>query len=434
MRFVAYGGAREVGRSSFLIEEKNKSAILDCGVMLGEETQYPLFPEEMRRNIKDVFVTHAHLDHSGYLGHLMHAGARPTIHGLKPTRDLIGILLADYQRIASEKREKGGYFSKQDVDMVTKHFRAYKFREEFRAGGFRASFYNAGHVLGSAMVLLQGTKKVLYTGDISARGTRLLDGCERGLHAETLIMEGTYGNEELPGTKESTTRLIHEIKETIKEGGHVIIPSFSVGRGQEILMLLESYMRSGALPEVKIYMDGMVKKAMAIYRQNIAYAKEEVQKRVLMSADDPFASRHFFVPKSRERRDVLAEPCIIVSTSGMLSGGPVLFYLKELGGNPRNKIIFVGYQAEGTRGSKVLAGEKKIEIDGEEVELRLKIAEVRLSGHAGKSELVQFAQSVKGLKKIFLVHGEPESLEALAQSLEKKYEVVIPDLLEELRI
>ncbi len=429
MKFTAYGGAREVGRSAFVIEDKNKHVLLDCGVMLGEKVHFPLFPEGMERGIKDVVISHAHLDHSGYLGQLIHNGSRPAIHGLKPTKDLIGVLLADYHRIG-----KNVEFSEEDVAQVNKRFRAYNFRQEFNAGGFRTSLYNAGHILGSAMTLLQGSKRVLYTGDISMRGTRLLDGCERELSADALILEGTYGNEELPGTKASVDKLIHEIKETITEGGHVIIPSFAVGRGQDILFLLESYMRSGALPHVKIYMDGMVKKAMKIYRQNVQYTKEEVQKRVLMSADDPFASKHFFLPRSKDRKDVLEEPCIIVSTSGMLSGGPVLLYLKELGGNPKNKLIFVGYQAEGTRGREILDGAKKVMIDDEEVELRLKIAEVRLSGHAGKSELLQFAHGIKGLKKVILVHGELEGLEALARNLEKEFEVEIPSVLEEVRI
>lgn len=429
MKFTAYGGAREVGRSSFLLEEKKRSILLDCGVMLGEEVKYPAFPKGFERGVRDVAISHAHLDHSGYLGSLIAHGAKPRIYGIKPTKDLVGVLLSDYRRIGKDVD-----FSEKDVSEVNRRFCTYGFGEGFRAGGYNARLYNAGHILGSSMVWLEGEKKVLYSGDISTRGTRLLDGCEKGLRADALILEGTYGNEELPGTKETVSRLIKEIRETIKEGGHVIIPSFSVGRGQEILMLLESYMKSGALPHVKIYMDGMIKKAMKIYRQNVRYTREEVQKRILMSADDPFSSRHFFTPKRRDRSDVFEEPCIIVSTSGMLSGGPVLTYLKELGGNPRNKIVFVGYQAEGTRGRKILEGARSVEIDDEQVKLRLKIAELRISGHSGKSELLQFAYGVKGLKKVILVHGEEKGLEALRESLEKKYEVVVPRALEEVRI
>ncbi len=429
MKFIAYGGAREVGRSAFWLTEKKRQILLDCGVKLGEKVEDPQFPEGFEKKIKDVAITHAHLDHSGYLASLVAHGAKPVMYGIKATKDLVGILLADYQRIGKDID-----FDERDVSEAIRRFHTYQFKEKFRAGGYEVRLYNAGHILGSAMIHLEGEKKVLYTGDISTRGTRLLDGCERDLRADVLIMEGTYGDEELPGTRESIAKLIKEIKETIKEGGHVIIPSFSVGRGQEILLLLESYMKSGALPHVKIYMDGMVRKAMKIYRQNIIYAKEEVQKRILMSADDPFSSKHFYVPKRRDRKDVMEEPCIIVCTSGMLSGGPVLTYLKELSWNPKNKIIFTGYQAEGTRGRKILDGAKSVEIDENEVKLKLKIAELRLSGHAGKSELLQFAHGIKGLKKIILVHGDEKSLEAMAEPLEKKYEVVVPRMLEEVKI
>jgi hypothetical protein len=429
MKITAYGGAREVGRSAFYVEEKNRSILLDCGVMLGETVKTPKFPKGMERRIKDIAVSHAHLDHSGYLGSIVAHGARPAIHANKATRDLTGVLLADYMRIGKDVD-----FGEKDVSYAIRRFCTYEYGEDFRAGGFRGRLYNAGHILGSAMVWVGGEKKLLYSGDISARGTRLLDGCDKEIRADALVLEGTYGNEELPGTKETVAGLIKEINETIKEGGHVIIPSFAVGRGQEILMIIESYMKSGVIPHVKIYMDGMIRKAMKIYRQNITYARDEVQKRILMSADDPFSSKHFYVPRRKDRSDVFKEPCIIVSTSGMVSGGPILTYLKELGGNPKNKIIFVGYQAEGTRGRKIVDGAKEIEIDDEMVKLRLKVAQFRLSGHAGKSELLQFAYGIKGLKKVVLVHGEEKSLEELGETLEKKYEVVIPRIGEEIRI
>lgn len=429
MKITAYGGAREVGRSAFYAEEGKRKILLDCGVMLGEKVEMPEFPRGMERGIRDIAVSHAHLDHSGYLASIIAHGAKPAIHGNKATRDLVGVLLADYMRIGKDVD-----FGEREVSEVARRFHTYEYGEEFRAGGFKGRLHNAGHILGSAMVWIGGEKRLLYSGDISARGTRLLDGCEKEVRADALILEGTYGGEELPGTKETVAGLVKEINETIKEGGHVIIPSFAVGRGQEILMIIESHMKSGVIPHVKIYMDGMIKKAMRIYRKNVGYAKEEVQKRILMSADDPFSSRHFYVPKRKDRSDVFKEPCIIVSTSGMVTGGPVLTYLKELGGNPKNKIIFVGYQAEGTRGRKIVDGAREIEIDDEMVKLRLKVAQFRISGHAGKSELMQFAYGIKGLKKVLLVHGEEKSLEELGEALEKKFEVVIPRRHEEIRI
>ncbi|NYZ60893.1 MBL fold metallo-hydrolase [Candidatus Micrarchaeota archaeon] len=435
MEVYAYGGAREVGRNCFLVHEKGKYIILDCGVKLGEQTEYPQIPDNMRQHIHDVVVTHAHLDHSGYLPHIFRDGLRPHVHGTKPTRDLITVLLADYARIGGGRKGSGDAFTQKDVDMSIRNFRLHEFNQEFHTGhGFRARLLNAGHILGSAMVMVEGDKRLLYTGDISVRGTKLLDGCERNIHCDALIMESTYGDEELPSVKESMKKLVHEIKETLKEGGHVLIPSFAVGRGQEILLLLEAYMKSGALPETKIYVEGMIGTGMKITRQNIIYANQEIQRRILMSEDDPFKSKYFRTSRRKDKHDVFEEPSIIVSTSGMLTGGPAIGYVEKMAHNPKNKIIFMGYQAEGTPGRKILEGEKEVEFHGEKIKLRMKVAEVRISGHSGKSELIQFAKGIKGLKKVVLIHGEEEGLNSLKESLERSYEVIIPSLGDKINI
>ncbi len=435
MEVYAYGGAREVGRNCFFVHEKGKYMMLDCGVKLGEETEYPAIPDRMWQHIHDIVVTHAHLDHSGYLPHVFRDGYRPHIHGTKPTMDLISVLLADYARLGKGMRRGANAFTQKDVDNAMRNFRIHEFGKEFHTGhGFRVRLLNAGHILGSAMALVQGEKRLLYTGDISVRGTKLLDGCERDIHCDTLIMESTYGNEELPSVKETMKRLVHEIKETLKEGGHVLIPSFAVGRGQEILLLLESYMRSGALPETKIYVEGMIGTGMKITRQNLGYAKEEIKNRILMSEDDPFKSPWFLTPRRKDKGDVFEEPSIIVSTSGMLTGGPALGYVARMAPNPKNKIIFMGYQADGTRGKKILDGAKEVEIDREMVKIKMKVREIRISGHSGKSELIQFVKGLKGLKKVVLIHGEPDALESLEESLGRSYEVVVPSIGEEIKV
>ena len=435
MEIYAYGGAREVGRNCFLVHEKGKYIFLDCGVKLGEQTEYPEIPERMKQHMHDVVVTHAHLDHSGYLPHIFREGLRPHVHGTKPTRDLIAVLLADYARLGKGVRRGEDAFTQKDVDRAIGNFHLHEFNHEFHTGhGFRARLLNAGHILGSAMVMVEGEKRLLYTGDISVRGTKLLDGCEKNIHCDTLIMESTYGNEELPSVKESMKKLVHEIKETLTEGGHVLIPSFAVGRGQEILLLLEAYMKSGALPETKIYVEGMIGTGMKITRQNLVYAKEEIKNRILMSEDDPFKSPWFFTPRRKDKGDVFEEPSIIVSTSGMLTGGPALGYVARMAPDPKNKIIFMGYQAEGTRGRKILEGAKEVEIDREMVKIRMKVREIRISGHSGKSELIQFVKGIKGLKKIILIHGENDALESLQESLGRSYEVVVPSIGEEIRV
>jgi predicted metal-dependent RNase len=428
MRLTFYGGAGEVGRSCVLLEDNNRNLMLDCGIKLGEKTEYPLIEDSALRRITDIAITHAHLDHCGYLPHVYFKKAKPRIWLTKPTRDLMGILLSDYHRIHYKERETRKLFTIKDVNGVMQDARILEPGEPSKSP-IRFSFHQSGHILGSAMVRIPEGGGIIYSGDICMRKSRILDACDKGLSAQTLIIESTYGRkgDVIPSYKESSTLLVAEVKKTLDAGGHVIIPSFAVGRAQEILMILDDYMRSGAIPETKIYIEGMIGKAMRIYRHNAYYANDDIKKRILMSEDDPFKSPAFHYSKDKDRADVLKEPCIIVSTSGMLSGGPVLFYLEKLGGNPKNKMIFVGFQAPGTTGRKILEGERKIKLRDKEVELKLQIEQVRLSGHADFSELVQFVKSIRGLKRVFIVHGEKTDL---GETLQKDYEVVDPRLLE----
>jgi len=429
MRITFYGGAQEVGRASTLLESGDRNLLLDCGIKLGQTTEYPLLHDDELKRIRNVTVSHAHLDHSGYLPHVYSKGAKPRIFLTKPTRDLMGVLLADYHRIHHGEREQRKLFTEKDVDGVMRDSLIAEYNEPFETG-FKTTFFSAGHIMGSAMTLVEeGGKRTLFSGDICMRKSRVLDPCERGVNAETLIMESTYGSKTdlVPSFKDSYQKMIGIIKETLNNGGHVIIPSFAVGRAQEVLLALDDYMRSGALPPTKIFIDGMIGKAMKIYRHNAIYANDDIKRRILMSEDDPFKSPNFHHPRAKTREDVLKEPCIIVTTSGMLTGGPVLFYLDKLGNDPRNALIFVGYQAEGTPGSKVLAGEKTLKLKDREITLGLRVESVRLTGHADFNELVQFAKSVKGLKRIFLMHGEKSDLK---DALEKDFEVIIPRLLE----
>ena len=249
----------------------------------------------------------------------------------------------------------------------------------------------------------------------------------KGLRARYLIIESTYAakKDRHPSLKEASKILVDIIKDTFARGGKVIIPTFAIGRGQEILFTLESHMRSGALGKTKIYVEGMINKALRIYRHNAYYANDDIKKRILMSEDDPFKSLFFHRPRSKDRKDVLEEPSIIVSTSGMLSGGPALFYLEKFAPDPKNKMIFVGYQARGTLGRKILEGAQTIMLNEKEIQLRLKVEKVRLSAHADFNELQQFADGIRGLKNIFLVHGEKIDLPPI---LEKKYNVKVPAL------
>jgi predicted metal-dependent RNase len=320
-------------------------------------------------------------------------------------------------------------FSAKDVENVMKDANIMEPREPFTSD-FTMTFHPAGHIMGSAMTMVKtNEKKVLFSGDICTRKTRVLDPCERNLSADTLIVESTYGgkNELIPSYKESYQKMIGIVNKTLDAGGHVIIPSFAVGRAQEVLLALDDYMRSGTLQQARIYIDGMIGKTMKVYRHNAIYANDDIKKRILMSEDDPFNSPNFFRPRTKTKEDVLKEPCIIVTTSGMLTGGPVHRYLEKLGNNPKNTMIFVGYQAEGTPGYKIMKGRKRIKIREKEIKLNLRVESVKISGHADYNELLQFVKSIKGLKKVFIMHGEKADLK---DELEKSYDVVIPRLLE----
>ncbi len=417
MELSFLGAAREVGRSSILVNGK-RSTLLDCGVKFDEDSvEYPLLGQKTIAGLDAVALSHAHLDHCGFLPALYAAGYRKHVYLTKPTRDLMQLLLSDYLRLMHLKKSAFAYSSRDLLALLAKTKLV-----EYGAEVDGLVFHQAGHILGSALVQVNDEKTVLYTGDLSLRDSRLLDGSVRGLAADVLVIESTYGS---PGdahiaVKDAAKKLIDSINATFEKGGNVLIPTFAIGKGQEILFTLENYLRSGTLEPTPIYIDGMVKKALRIYRHNAIYLKKEVQYRILTSDDDPFKSEHYRVPETKSREDVLAQKrAIILATSGMLNGGPVLTYLKKMAGDSRNKIILVGYQAKGTRGREILDGARSLTIDDETIELNLEVDQAAFSGHADYQQLMDFVKSVRGLKNVFIVHGEAQKSEALAEGIEK---------------
>jgi len=472
LKLYFLGGAREVGRSSILVEtqfgSKTKRILLDCGIKIEEdEEEHPLLEEKQMRSLDAVALTHAHLDHSGFLPALYEAGFRGKTFLTKPTRDLIQVLLADYLRI----NKHAALYGQQDVKTLLakteiveadeqpvllqardeRRERQPHSREQrsqppqgLQRKDYEIAFHHAGHILGSAMIEIRANgKTLLYTGDLNTRPTRLLEGAKTSLTADVLVIESTYGSkaDKHPSLKESGRILAESIKETFKKGGKVIIPTFGIGRGQEILFALENFMRSGAIPETPIYIDGMIKKVLRIYRHNAIYLKREIQHRILTSEDDPFKSKYYHYPETKNRSDVINQDrAIIVTTSGMLNGGPVLTYLKHLGPDPKNKIIFVGYQAKGTRGRELLEGAKELKFDNETYPMNLEVVQAPISAHSDFAELLNFVKNTQKLKKVFIIHGEgtkpfelAEAIEEWAATQKKQIEVFVPSLGKEYR-
>ncbi len=352
MRITFYGAAGEVGRSFVLIESGDTRVALDAGVKLGEVEEHPTIDDADLKGIDGVILSHAHLDHCGYVPHLYASGYTGYLYATKPTLELLNVVMTDYVNISKPKD-----VTKESLQKVVQHFRIEEYFKEFKIKGMTIRLLPAGHILGSAMIeVSDGKEKLLYTGDINLKTTKLLDAAYTAdLNANILITESTYGGKSDTFQPEKVVlgKMVADLNETLKAGGKVIMPVFAVGRAQEVLFILDDYIRSGVLPKVPIYVDGMVNKVVRIYRHNVICCKEEVQKRILMSEDDPFKSKNFYVVGGRQQRaKVLKETgaCIVVTTSGMLKGGPVVKYLEKFAGDSNNKMILVGYQAVGTPG------------------------------------------------------------------------------------
>ncbi|MDE1825484.1 MAG: MBL fold metallo-hydrolase [Candidatus Micrarchaeota archaeon] len=436
MKIKFYGAAGEVGRSCILIESNGTKVLLDCGIKLGKQEQYPVIEDSEFKTIDAIVLSHAHLDHCGYLPHVFSTGWNGYIYTTKPTFELVNVLLSDYLKISNPKNVTKEGFSK-----VNKHYKIVDYNHEFAIKALRFKLLPAGHVLGSSLVEAWDNRhRIIYTGDMSLKKTRLLDPAQTdNLHDDTLIIESTNAGEkdELQDDQVTISKLLASVKETINKGGKVVIPSFAVGRAQEVLFILDDYMKSGVIPKVPIYIDGMISKANRIYRHNVIFCRKELQQRILMSEDDPFKSVNFHNVMTKQMRSKIMsehESCIIVTTSGMISGGPILKYLERLAGDSKNKLLFVGYQADGTMGRTIVEGAREIELNGRKVQIKMGVEMHRLSGHADKQQLARFISKINGLKNVFIVHGEGQKGKHMQETLEKKYKVHLPVLGQEFEL
>jgi len=428
MEITFYGAAEEVGRSCMLISSNNTKVLLDAGIKLGGGDPYPTLPDKQLNEIDAILISHAHLDHIGYLPHIYSAGYKGPLYTLKPTVELMQVLISDYMKISNPQN-----VTKHGLEEMGKHRVLVDYKKEFRIKGLSITFIPSGHILGSAMIRISdGKTSLLYTGDVNLSKTRLLNGADtKNLSANALIMESTYGGKAdvFKSEREVTNQMISSIKETILAGGKVILPCFAVGRAEEMLLLLDDYMNSGAIPKTPIYVDGMINKAMRIHRHNVIYCRKELQSRILMSDYDPFKSANFVPVEKKSMRNAIVaseEGSIIVTTSGMITGGPVMFYLAKLAKNSRNKLILVGYQAEGTLGRQIQEGAKEIILNDHKVSIGLKVETFHMSAHADRKQLEILPQKVANLKHIFIVHGEIKKIREFTEELSKKFNVIIP--------
>ncbi|NHJ33389.1 MAG: beta-CASP ribonuclease aCPSF1 [Asgard group archaeon] len=455
VRITSLGGYREVGRSATLLRTPESSILVDCGVNVGRNTTKDMFPrldsqEFSIENLDAVVITHAHLDHCGFLPYLYKYGFEGPVYTTKATSNLMTLLQIDYLDVAKKEGKILPYSSK-DVRNLVLHTIPLSYGEVTDISpDIRLTLHNAGHILGSAIVHLHignGLYNLAIAQDFKYRQTNLLDpAISRFPRLEALFMESTYGNPQdiMPTNKEAETQLMEIIVQTLNRGGKVLIPVLAVGRAQELQIVLESLMAKGMIPKVPIYLDGMISEASAVTTCHPEYLSRKLREKIFHVGQNPFLAECFHKVESRDERAqiILGDPCIIMATSGMLTGGPSVEYFDKLSRDSKNSLIFVSYQGEGSLGRKVQKNVNEITLmeKGHARVLKIEMeihTVIGFSGHSDRRELLNYARKATPRpEKIFLIHGEKSKCISLASTLHKmlKVETKAPDVLETVRL
>ncbi|OPY48668.1 MAG: Beta-Casp domain protein [Methanosaeta sp. PtaU1.Bin112] len=441
IRVTTLGGCREVGRSCMLLSTPESRIIIDCGVNVGSDdsaTPFLYVPEVYPLNqIDAVVLTHAHLDHAGLVPMLYKYGYEGPIYCTPPTRDLAVLLQLDYIEIAGREGKRLPYDSAM-VREALKHTITLNYGDVTDiAPDTKLTMHNAGHILGSSIAhfhIGDGLYNVAFTGDQKFERTRLFDPAVCNFpRLETLVTEATYGgtNSIQPSRKEAEVSLMNVVKETIGRGGKIIIPAFSVGRSQEVMVVLEEAIRKKVIDEVPVCLDGMIYEATAIHTTYPEYLNNDLRDLIFHKGINPFLAQCFVKVETAKQRTEIIEgpPCVILATSGMLNGGPVLEYLKRLGPDEKNTLVIVGYQAEGTLGRRIQKGWKELPLSVEgktqTVKINLEVTTVDgFSGHSDRQQLMEYMRRIYPKPgRVLTNHGEESNCLDLASSIYKRYRI-----------
>jgi KH/beta-lactamase-domain protein len=456
IRLTCLGGFQEVGRSAILVQTRESNVLLDCGVNPGASHSADAFPrldapQFSVDTLDAVVISHAHLDHCAILPFLFKYGYDGPVYSSSPTSSLMTLLQLDYLDVMSKQGVMAPYDQK-DVRETVLHTIPLRFGVVTDiAPDIRLTLHNAGHILGSSIVHLhigEGLHNLVYTGDYKFSKTMLLEPAATQFpRVETIITESTYGapNDIMPSRIEAEERLAAIVNQTFEKGGKVLIPVPAVGRAQEIMLILDGYMKRGAIKEAPIFLEGMISEATAITTAYPEYLERDVRNSILHEGINPFQSDYFtIVEHPSARQEIMdGESCIVIATSGMLEGGPVIEYFKHFASDERNAIIFVSYQIEGTLGRRVQRGLAETPIvnsDGkiEILKVNLRVESIEgFSGHSDRRQIVNFIRRVAPkLERIIVCHGERAKCLSLAGFFQRAYktDVLVPSLLETIRL
>jgi KH/beta-lactamase-domain protein len=439
-RNTALGGYREVGRSAHLLTTQNSKVLIDCGIDPGSDrTPYFNAPELLPLDSLDaVVITHAHLDHCGLVPVLLKYGYHGPIYCTAPTRDLMALMLLDAIKVTNQEARKGLYDSSHVRDLMTRTIPLRWGETTDIAPDLRLTMHNAGHILGSSIChfhLGDGDYNLAYSGDIKFERSWLFNpAANRFPRLEALILEATYGGyrDVQPSRQQASDDFAGLASKILSRGGKLIVPVFAVGRSQEVMLVLEERMREGKIPRAPVYLDGMIFEATAIHTAYPEYLNSQLRTQIFQQGDNPFLSDVFHrIDSSSMRMSVLdsKDPCIILATSGMMSGGPVMEYFKAWAPDEKSAILFVGYQADGTFGRRLQRGlnEATFMDGGRTINVPVRLEVATIEGFSGHSDRVQLMNYVATLdprpQKILLNHGEESKIIDLSTSLHKRFNV-----------
>lgn len=454
MKIKFLGATECVTGSCHLLNIDEYNILLDCGLYQGSDGKENR-NSQLGFNAEDidlVILSHAHMDHSGRIPLLFKEGFKGRVICTKGTADLSNIMLIDCAHIQvadanwkNRKREEKGLepiiplYDIKDAEESLKYFEGYDYDEKISIlPNIKLIFRDAGHLLGSAIceILInemeETERKVVYSGDIGNVNLPILRDPTPVSQGDIVIMETTYGNKEHKAVEENLHQLVEIVKKTFEQGGNIIIPSFSVGRTQEIIYALNKYVEQGELTHCKVYVDSpLAKDTTKIFEKYEEYFDSDA-KGLIKMGDNPLKFKGLYFTESTEESMALKdikEGLVIIAASGMCEGGRVVHHLKNNLEREECAVVFVGYQSEGTLGKKILNGDSEVKIFGEEIQVKAKIYNLEgLSGHGDKKVLHNWLKGFKNKPNtVFLVHGEGDSINSFNREITSKgYKSVIP--------
>lgn len=441
MKLTFCGAAEEVTGSNYLLEADGKQVIVDCGLHQGshyaDDKNYEVFPYDPA-TVEAVFVTHAHIDHIGRLPKLVRDGFRGRIYSTPPTKDFAELLLLDSEHLLSREAERdhvAPLYDSADVARVMELWETVEYHEEIHVGDIRAKLYNAGHILGSAIVVIEAEgKKIAFSGDLGNYPPPIIETTEFLNDIDYCVVDSTYGDRVHESEKEREEQVEDAVEEAVRAGGVLLVPAFAMERTQDLLFYLNNLEKHGKIPKVPVFIDSpLAIRLTAVYKKYESYFNKATENQ-FRSGDDIFNFPQLHLTLTKEQSKQINDtpnPKIIIAGSGMSNGGRILHHEKRYLSDPKSTIMFVGYQARGSLGRAIREGAEEVTILNEKIPVRCRQKLLTgFSAHADQPRIMEWIRPMRAsLTKLFAVHGEPEGSQALCRRVRDEFAVdaVVPE-------